>query len=83
MAPDGTFRSPAPGKRAPLSFKLLLGATMVAVLAGALAVAALAMWVAALLLPVVIVAAFVAWATYRYRRWRRGSAPQTRMPYPR
>ena len=83
MAPDGTFRSPSPGQRAPLSFKLLLGATVVAVVAGALTLAALAVWVAALLLPVVIVAGFVAWATLRYRRWRRGGVPAQRMPYPR
>lgn len=79
MAPDGTFRSPAPGARAPLSFKLLLTATVIAVVAGAMAVAALALWVAALLLPVVLGAAFVAWATLRYRRWKNGGRP-VRMP---
>ena len=71
MAPDGTFRTKPPGMRAPLSFKLLLGATIVAVLAGAAAVAALALWIAALLLPVVVIAAVVAWGAYKYRAWRR------------
>ena len=75
MAPDGTFRTKPPGMRAPLSFKLLLGATIVAVLAGAAAVAALALWIAALLLPVVVIAAVVAWGTYRYRAWRRRGVP--------
>ncbi len=83
MAPDGTFRTTPSGKRAPLSFKLLLGATIVAVLAGAAAVAALALWVAALLLPVVVIAAAVAWGTYRYRRWRRGPTVARQSIYPR
>lgn len=77
MTPDGAFRRPPPmGGGAPLSFKLLAGAVLVAVVAGAIAVAALALWVVALLLPVVIVAGGVAWATMRYRRWQllRGSS---------
>ncbi len=82
MAPDGTFRTKPPGMRAPLSFKLLLGATIVAVLAGAAAVAALALWIAALLLPVVVIAAAVAYGAYKYRSWRRG-VTGTRSIYPR
>lgn len=83
MAPDGTFRTKPSGMRAPLSFKLLLGATIVAVLAGAAAVAALALWVAALLLPVVVVAAAVAWVAYKYRVWRRGVPGGARSVYSR
>lgn len=84
MTPDGTFRTTpriGGGSRAPLSFKLLLGAVIVAVLAGAAAVAALALWVVSLLLPVVIIAAGVAWATFKYRQWRRGGL--SRGLYPR
>lgn len=81
MAPDGTFRTRPPGMRAPLSFKLLLGATIVAVLAGAAAVAALALWIAALLLPVVVIAAAVAWGAYKYRTWRRGASGSARSVY--
>lgn len=85
MTTDGAFRDAAapPGTRAPLSFKLLLGATIVAVLAGAAAIAALALWFVALLLPVVIIAAGVAWGTLKYRRWRRGPLGTSRMLYPR
>jgi hypothetical protein len=83
MAPDGTFRTKPSGLRAPLSFKLLLGATIVAVVAGAFAAAALALWVAAMLLPVVIVAAAVAFAALKYRQWRRGTAAGARSIYPR
>ncbi len=83
MAPDGSFRTKPSGLRAPLSFKLLLGATIIAVLAGAVTVAALALWLAALLLPVVIIAVGVAWATLQYRRWRRGTPGSVRSVYPR
>ena len=71
MTLDGAFRTPprvAAGT--PLSFKLLVGAVLVAVMAGAIAVAALAIWVVSLLLPVLIIAAGVAWATFHYRRWQ-------------
>ena len=81
MAPDGTFRTKPPGMRAPLSFKLLLGATIVAVLAGAAAVAALALWIAALLLPVAVVAVVGAWGAYEYRAWRRGVPGGSRSVY--
>ena len=81
MAPDGTFRTKPPGMRAPLSFKLLLGATIVAVLAGAAAVAALALWIAALLLPVAVIAVVVAWGVYKYQAWRRGGSVGARSVY--
>ena len=84
MTPDGRFRTTprlGGGGRAPVSFKLLLGAVIVAVLAGAAAVAALALWVVSLLLPVAIIAAGVAYATFKYRQWRQ-KAPG-RSIYPR
>lgn len=76
MTPDGRFREPlrphaAPG--VPASVKLLIGAALVAVLAGTAAVAALALWVVSMLLPVLLIAAGVAWATFKYRQWRGGS----------
>lgn len=83
MTPDGTFRTPprvGGGARAPLSFKLLFGAVIVAVLAGAAALAALALWVVSLLLPVIIIALGVAWGTYKYRQWRRGSISRGLFP---
>ena len=83
MSPDGTFRTRSSGLRAPLSFKLLLGATIVAVVAGAFAIAALALWVAALLLPVVVIAAGVAFGAFKYRQWRRGGSAGARSIYPR
>ena len=83
MTPDGAFRTPprvGGGARAPLSFKLLFGAVIVAVLAGAAAMAALALWVVSLLLPVAIIAVGVAWATFKYRQWRRGSKGRSLYP---
>lgn len=81
MTPDGRFREPlrqrpGPGAngRVPVSFKLLVGAVAVAVLAGTAAVAALALWVVSMLLPVMVVAGGVAYAAFKYRQWR-GSTP--------
>ena len=71
MTPEGTFRTlPRPAGGPPLSFKLLVGAVLVAVVAGAVSVAALALWVMSMLLPVAILAGAAAWATLRFRRWQ-------------
>ena len=74
MTPDGRFRVPMGGKQMPWSMKLLLVAVAVALLGSALTLAALALWVAASLLPVVLIAAAVAWATLKYRGWRHRSS---------
>ena len=78
MTPDGRFREPLrhPGRggtRVPVSFKLLVGAVIVAVLAGTAAVAALALWVVSMLLPVMLIAGGVAYAAFKYRQWRGGT----------
>ena len=71
MLPDGSFRAPPPPPRGvPLSFKLLVGAILVALVAAAIAVAALALWLFSMILPVVIIAGAVAWATLKFRRWQ-------------
>ena len=80
MTPDGQFREPlrqgAGAPRVPASFKLLIGAVVVAILAGTAAVAALALWVVSMLLPVMIIAGGVAYAAFKYRQWRgRGAGP--------
>ena len=64
---EGEFVSPP---TAPISSRILLGAIVVAVLAGALVLAAFALWLALLILPVAVGAGIVAWAMYRYRVWR-------------
>lgn len=71
MRPDGTFLPP-PGRRpvVPISGKLFLGAVLVAVVGTAVTVAALAIWVVSMLLPVIVLAGGFAYLMYRYRRWQ-------------
>jgi len=55
---------------APISSRILVWAVVVAIIAGALALAAFALWLALLILPVAVGAAAVAWVMFRYRVWR-------------
>ena len=83
MTPDGRFPEPArqratfgPASRVPVSFKLLIGAVVVALLAGTAAVAALALWIVSMLLPVMVIAGGVAYVAFKYRQWRGATAPR-------
>lgn len=67
MTPDGSFRAP-PGPA--LTTKIGVVAVAVAVLAGALSVAAFVFWFALSLIPVVLVAGAVAWLAFRVQVWR-------------
>jgi hypothetical protein len=80
MRPDGSFRVP-PRARVPLSFKLMVGAILVAVVAGAIAFAALAIWVFSMVLPVVVIAAVFAWAMLKFRRWQALRGGRSLRPY--
>ena len=73
MRLDGSFRTPPPAG-VPLSLKLMLGGIVVAVAAGAIAFAALALWVLSMALPVIIVAGVFAWGMMKYRRWQSARA---------
>ena len=67
MTLEGEFvSSPTP----PLSTRIMFWAIVVAVIAGGFALAALALWVAMLVLPIAIGAAVVGYIMYRYRMWR-------------
>jgi hypothetical protein len=68
MTPDGQFRAQRPV--VPLGYRIGAMALIVAVLAGGLALAALALWFAVLLIPVVIAATGIAWAAFRFQLWR-------------
>ncbi len=70
MTPDGQFITPPP---TPLATKLFRYAVIAAVVAGAGAIAALALWIAFMLIPIAFAAAVIAWAAFRWRLWRRGS----------
>lgn len=67
MTRDGAFRDPP---RPPLATRVAAYALILAVVTGALAVAALAFWFALALIPVAIAAAAVAWIAFRIQIWR-------------
>ncbi|MGE0418496.1 MAG: hypothetical protein AB7O80_16970 [Acetobacteraceae bacterium] len=71
MTIEGDFRTPP---KPPLLSRILFWAIVVAVIAGALTIAAFALWIALLILPVAIGAAIIAWAIYRYQIWRAGGS---------
>lgn len=66
LLPDGRVRPVGPT----LSLRLLVGAALVAAVAGALSLVALAISILSLLVPVAVLAGLVAWAAMRWRRWR-------------
>ena len=67
MTPDGRFTTPP---RPPVSARIIAGAVLVAVVAGGLAFAAFALWIALALIPVVIVAVLIAVLTIRFKMWQ-------------
>ena len=73
MTPEGEFTRPpgAPG-RLPWLMRLALAGALVAFAAGILALAAFAFWLAVTLLPVMILAALIAYAAFRVQLWRAG-----------
>jgi hypothetical protein len=74
MTPEGEFVAPPYGYRgaaqAPWSARLLRAAVLVAVLGGMVIMAGLAIWLAVLMIPVVLVAGAVAYGAYRWRLWQ-------------
>jgi hypothetical protein len=68
LLPDGSFRP----RRPPLAVRVFRWAVIVALLAGALALAAVALWFALVLIPVAIGAGLIAWLAFRYQLWRAG-----------
>lgn len=73
MNADGTFRDPA---RLPLSAKILRGAILVGVLAGVLALGALAVASLFVLVPLALGAGAVGYGAYRWRLWQARRAGQ-------
>lgn len=76
MTPDGEFTTPSahgfPAAGPPWSMRLLRAAVMVAALGGVVVIAGLALWLALLMIPVVLVAGGVAYGAYRWQRWQSG-----------
>ena len=76
MLPDGSFRHPA---RPPILTRIFLCALVIACVAGGLAVAAFALWLLLILVPVALLAGAVAWLAFRFQLWRaRNTAMQQR-----
>jgi hypothetical protein len=70
LLPDGRYRP----RRPPIAARVFTWAVIVAVLAAGLALAALALWFALILIPVMLVAGLIAWAALRYQLWRAGAS---------
>jgi len=68
LLPDGSYRP----RRQPVAARIFAWAIVIAVVAGALAVAALALWFALILIPVMLVAGLIAWLAFRFQLWRAG-----------
>jgi fatty acid desaturase len=66
LLPDGSYRP----RRPPIAARVFAWAVVIAIVAGAFAVAALALWFALILIPVVVVAGLIAWLAFRYQLWR-------------
>lgn len=67
MRLDGSFATPGRTGLS-LSAKLMIAGALATLVAFSLAVAALAIWVFSMLLPVILLAALTTWATLTFRR---------------
>jgi membrane protein implicated in regulation of membrane protease activity len=67
MTLEGEFVTPP---TPPISARIMVWAVVIALITGGVALAALALWVALIILPVALGAAVVAYALFRYRMWR-------------
>jgi hypothetical protein len=67
MTIEGEFVSPP---TPPIASRILMWVVVIAIVAGALSLAAFALWLALLILPVALGAGIIAWAMFRYRMWR-------------
>ncbi len=83
MTIEGEYRTPP---KPPFMTRVLIWAIVVAVLVGSFALAAFALWLALVILPVALGAAVVAWLIWRFQVWRgnasiRGSGNRRRDIY--
>ena len=79
MTIKGEYRTPP---KPPFMTRVMIWAIVIAVLTGAFALAAFALWLALIILPVAIGAAVVAWLIWRFQVWR-GNASLRGGPPPR
>jgi hypothetical protein len=69
MTPDGEFIEIRRQGALPVSTKILVATIIVAVLAGAFAIAAIALWLALTLIPIAIAGAAIAYGVFRVQLW--------------
>ena len=79
MRPDGSFQPP-PRSTVLLSTKVALAAMAVVVIGGGLTVAALAIWLVALILPTIVLAAGIAYVALKLRGWTLRRGPRASTP---
>jgi fatty acid desaturase len=70
LLPDGSFRP----RRPPIAVRVFRWAVVIALVAISLGLAAFALWLALVLIPVAIVAGLIAWLAFRYQLWRGGKS---------
>lgn len=68
MTLDGQFTRPTDAIGLPA--KIAIVAIVVAMVAGGIALAALALWIALMLIPIAAAAALVGWGAMRFQVWR-------------
>jgi hypothetical protein len=71
MRADGSFSLPP---RPPILTRIFIWAVVIAVIAGGLAAAAFALWIALILIPVALLAGVIAWLAFRFQLWRAGGS---------
>jgi fatty acid desaturase len=70
LLPDGSYRP----RRPPVAARIFAWAIVIAAVAAAVALAAFALWIALILIPVVVLAGLIAWLAFRYQVWRAGTS---------
>jgi hypothetical protein len=71
MRADGSFTVPP---RPPILTRIFIWAVVISVIAGGLAAAAFALWIALILVPVALLAGVIAWLAFRFQIWRARSS---------
>ncbi len=74
MNPDGSFAAPPPRAGLPWSARIALAAFAVSFVTGLVAVAALALYIAAILIPVMILAGIGGYLGLKWQAWRQANA---------
>lgn len=75
MRIDGSFHTP---QRPSFVTRIFVWGVGIAVIAGGLALAAFALWLALILVPVALIAGVIAWLAFRFQLWRARTVMQQR-----